>query len=133
MDEIRQITKEQIEDAIKASQISVIHHKTRQPYIHVLSITAVQNFKRLKPEMEIIFNKYQSKYIFGKDQPIHKKSLIRTINEDLKNTCELNQIPFNIKSHSFRINMVLSLLKNTSVQKAAQVIGHKSINSTMAY
>ena len=83
--------------------------------------------------MEIIFNKYQFKYIFGKDQPIHKKSLIRTINEDLKNTCELNQIPFNIKSHSFRINMVLSLLKNTSVQKAAQVIGHKSINSTMAY
>lgn len=28
---IRQITKEQIEDAIKASQISVIHHKTKQP------------------------------------------------------------------------------------------------------
>ena len=133
VNEIRQITKEQIEDAIKASQISVIHHKTRQPYIHVLSITAVQNFKRLKPEMEIIFNKYQFKYLFGKDKPIHKKSLIRTINEDLKNTCELNQIPFNIKSHSFRINMVSSLLKNTSVQKAAQVIGHKSINSTMAY
>lgn len=133
VNEIRQITKEQIEDAIKASQISVIHHKNRQPYIHVLSITAVQNFKRLKPEMQIIFNKYQFKYLFGKDQPIHKKSLIRTINEDLKNTCDLNQIPFNIKSHSFRINMVSSLLKNTSVQKAAQVIGHKSINSTMAY
>ena len=133
VNEIRQITKKQIEDAIKASQISVIHHKTRQPYIHVLSITAVHNFKRLKPEMEIIFNKYQFKYLFGKDEPMHKKSLIRTINEDLKNTCKLNQIPFNIKSHSFRINMVSSLLKNTSVQKAAQVIGHKNINSTMAY
>lgn len=129
VNEIRQITKEQIEDAIKASQISVIHHKTRQPYIHVLSITAVQNFKRLKPEMEIIFKKY----LFGKDRPMHNKSLMRVINEDLKITCELNQIPFNIKSHSFRINMVSSLLKNTSVQKAAQVIGHKNINSTMAY
>lgn len=83
--------------------------------------------------MEIIFNKYQFKYFFGKNQPIHKKSLIRTINEDLKNTCKLNQIPFNIKSHSFRINMVSSLLKHTSVQKTAQVMGHKSINSTMAY
>lgn len=29
--------------------------------------------------------------------------------------------------------MVSSLLKNTSVQKATQVIGHKNINSTMAY
>jgi hypothetical protein len=29
--------------------------------------------------------------------------------------------------------MVSSLLKNTSVQKAAQIIGHKNINSTMAY
>jgi len=133
VNEIHQITKEQIENAIKASQISVIHHKTRQPYIHVLSITDVQNFKRLKPEMEIIFNKYQFKYLFGKDEPMHKKSLIRTINEDLKNTCELNQIPFNIKFHSFRINIVSSLLKNTSVQKAAQIIGHKNINSTMAY
>lgn len=45
--------------------------------------------------MQIIFNKYQFKYFFGKDQPIHTKSIIRTINEDLKNTCELNQIPFN--------------------------------------
>ena len=34
--------------------------------------------------MEIIFNKYQFKYLFGKDQPIHKKSLIRPVNEDLK-------------------------------------------------
>ena len=29
--------------------------------------------------------------------------------------------------------MVSSLLKNTSVQKSAQIIGHKSIKSTMAY
>ena len=67
INEIGQITKNQIEDAIKASQINIIHHKTRQPYIHVLSITAVQNFKRLKPEMEIVFNKYQFKYLFGED------------------------------------------------------------------
>ena len=79
VNEIRQITKEQIENAIKASQINVIHHKTRQPDIRVLSITAVQNFKRLKPEMEIIFNKYQFKYLFRKYQPMHKKSLIRTM------------------------------------------------------
>lgn len=67
--------------------------------------------------MEIIFNKYQFKYLFGKYQPIDNKSLIRTINENLKDTCELNPIPFNIKSDSFRINMVSSLLKNKKLHK----------------
>jgi site-specific recombinase XerD len=54
-------------------------------------------------------------------------------NKYLKNTCEINEIPFDIKSHSFRINMVSRLLKNTSVQNAADIIGHKDIKSTIAY
>ena len=55
------------------------------------------------------------------------------INKDLKHTCEINEIPYNIKSHSFRINMISQLLQNTSVQDAADIIGHKDIKSTMAY
>ena len=50
------------------------------------------------------------------------------INNDLKHTCKINQIPYNIKSHSFRINMISKLLKNT-----ADIIGHRDIQSTMAY
>jgi integrase len=55
------------------------------------------------------------------------------INKDLKHTCRVNQIPYNIKSHSFRINMITRLLKNTSAQNAADIIGHRDIKSTMAY
>jgi hypothetical protein len=55
--------------------------------------------------------------------------LIKTINQDLRRTCEINQIPYNIKSHSFRINMISQLLKNTSVQNAADIIGHKDIRA----
>jgi site-specific recombinase XerD len=55
------------------------------------------------------------------------------MNQDLKHTWEINQIPYNIKSHSFRINMISQLLKNTSVQNAADIIGHRDIKSTMAY
>lgn len=54
------------------------------------------------------------------------------INRDLKHTCEINEIPYNIKSHSFRINMITRLLQNTSVQDAADIIGHRDIKSTMA-
>ena len=55
------------------------------------------------------------------------------VNKDLKNTCELNRIPYNIKSHSFRINVISSLLKVTSVQNTADIIGHEDIRSTMNY
>ena len=64
---------------------------------------------------------------------MHEKALIRIINYDLKNTCEANQIPYNIKSHSFRINIISNLLKVTIVQHAAQIIGHNDIKSTMSY
>lgn len=55
------------------------------------------------------------------------------INKDLRHTCELNDILYNIKSHSFRINMITRLLQNTSIQDATDIIGHKDIKSTMAY
>ena len=64
---------------------------------------------------------------------MNKKSLIRMINNDLKSTCELAKLPFNIKSHSFRINLITNLLKVTSVHKVAEIIGHDDIRSTMKY
>ena len=84
-------------------------------------------------ERTIIFQKYGYKYLFGKSEPIHQKSLIRLINADLHNTCKICNIPYNIKSHSFRINMISNLLKKTTVQHAAQIIGHNDIKSTMSY
>jgi site-specific recombinase XerD len=45
----------------------------------------------------------------------------------------VNQISYNIKSHSFRINMISNLLKRTSVQHVAQIIGHNDIQSTISY
>lgn len=53
---------------------------------------------------------------------MHEKSFIRLINNDLKNTCNVNEIPYNIKSQSFRINMISNLLKITTVQHVADII-----------
>ena len=61
----------------------------------------------------------------------NQKALSRFINNDLKNTCQVFGIPYNIKSHSFRINMISNLLKTTTVQNAAQIIGHNDIHSTV--
>lgn len=64
---------------------------------------------------------------------MHEKSLIRFINKDLKNTCNLNGISFNVKSDSFRIHVISSLLKLTSVQNVAGIIGHNDIRSILKY
>ena len=133
VNEIRFFQEKDIQDAIKTSQFNVVHFKQKEPHIHVISDLAVQELKKLKCYYEIIFVKYKYKYLFGKDKPIGNKSLIRAINNDLKRTCELNKIPYNIKSHSFRVNMISKLLQNTSAQDAANIIGHRDIKSTMAY
>ena len=133
VNEIRFFQEKDIQDAISTSQFSVIHFKQKQPHIHVISDLAVQELKKLKPYYDIIFHKYKFNYLFGKNKPIDEKYLIKMINKDLKHISQINQIPYNIKSHSFRINMISRLLKNTSVHNAADIIGHRDIKSTMAY
>jgi len=133
VNEMRFFQQKNIQDAIKTSQFSVIHFKQNEPHIHVISDLAVQDLRELKHYYDIVFVKYKYKYLFGNNKPVDEKYLIKMINNDLKHTCEINQIPYNIKSHSFRINMISRLLKNTSVQNAADIIGHRDIKSTMAY
>ena len=133
VNELRIFQEKDIQDAIKTSQFSVVHFKQKEPHIHIISDQAVQELKKLKYYIEIIFVKYKYNFLFGKNQPVHEKYLIEMINKDLKHTCQINQIPYNIKSHSFRINMISKLLQKTSVQNAADIIGHRDIKSTMAY
>lgn len=133
LNEIRNLTQQNILDAIKSSQLSVIHYKTKQAYIHVLSKRGVKELENLSTELDIVFNKYNYKYLFGKEKPVHKKALIQIINKDLSYTSKLAELPYNIKSHSFRVNVITNLLKVTSVQNTAEIIGHKDIRSTMAY
>lgn len=133
INEIRHITHKKIMDAITSFQLNVIHYKTKQAHIDVLSKNGVKKLKELNLEYTIIFDKYGYKYLFGNSKPIHQKALTRFINNDLKNTCQVFGIPYNIKSHSFRINMISNLLKTTIVQHAAQIIGHNDIHSTMSY
>lgn len=133
--ELREIKFKDISDAIETSKLSVIHYKTNQPHIHILSQKAVKDLKNIKDDYAIVFNKYNCEHLFGKTKPMDKKSLIRLVNEDLWNTCKINNIAYNynIKSHSFHVNTISNLLKVTSVQNAANIIVHQDIRSTMTY
>jgi hypothetical protein len=114
INEIRQIIHKKILDAITFSQLNVIHQKIKQAHIHVLLKNGVKKLKELSLEYTIIFNKSDYKYLFRNNKPIYQKALSRFINNDLKNTCQVFGIPYNIKSHSFRINMISNLLKTTT-------------------
>jgi site-specific recombinase XerD len=133
INEILMLTRKEIEDVIKSSQSNIIYYKTQQVHIHVLSDKAIKNLKNLETEFKIIFDKYQYQYLFGKSNPIVKSSLIRMVNNDLKSTCQVASIPYNVKSHSFRINTITNLLKVTSVHKVAEIIGYQDTRSTMSY
>ena len=133
INEIRHLTQQGIFTAIDAAQFNLVHHKTKKAHIHVLSKTAIQDLKNLKVEFSIVFEKYKYEFLYRKYKPRTKNALIRMVNQDLEKTCETNNIPFNIKSHSFRINMITNLFKITSVQNTASIIGHTDIRSTMSY
>lgn len=133
INEIRHLTQKDLENAIDATQFSVIHHKTKQAHIHVLSKRVIKDLQDLKLEFYTVFDKHQYKYLYGKQRPMTDKNFIKMVNKDLKSACQKFKIPFNIKSHSFRVNMITNLLKVTSLQKAANIIGHADIRSTMTY
>lgn len=133
VNEMRFFTQKDIENAISTSEFNITHYKQKEAHIHVISDLAVQELKDLKNQLKIVFDKYRYRYLFGKNKPVGEKHLISMINADLKKTCEISEIPYNIKSHSFRINMISRLLQNTTIQDAADIIGHKDIKSTIAY
>ena len=84
INEIRHLTKEDIQKAMKASQFSLIHHKTKQAHIHILSKRAIQDLRKLSTEFSIVFDKYNFQYLFGKTRPITDNSVIKMINLHLK-------------------------------------------------
>ena len=133
INEATTLTYQDLKDAFLTSQITVIHQKQKQSHIHTLSRRALRDLEYLSQDIEVIFIKYKQKYLFGKNKPMHQKSVIRLVNKDLKNTCHDKGVAYNIKSHSFRIYVISSLLKQTSVQNVADIIGHKDIRSTLKY
>ena len=133
INEIRHLTHQDIKDALVTSQFTFIHHKTKQAHIHTLSTRALRDLSYIEEDIKTVFQKYKHKYLFGKVNPMHPKALIRLINNDLRHTCQLKDIRYNIKSHSFRIYVISSLLTKTSVHHVASIIGHNDVRSTLKY
>jgi transposase InsO family protein len=133
VNELRFLTLEQINILTQTGKITLIHYKTKTTQVHVISKTGQTQLQQLGEELYIVFEKYNYKYLFGKNEPIHPKSIIRLVNKDLLATSKTLNNPLNVKSHSFRVGLITALLKKTSLIKTAQIVGHKSVLSTEKY
>ena len=72
--------------------------------------------------MKLVNLKQKYDFLFGKKKPIHEKTPIQVMNRDLKHTCKICNLPYNIKFHSFRINVISNLLKITTVQNTTLLV-----------
>ena len=71
INEIRHLNQKDLQTVIETSQFNLVHHKTKDAHLHILSKKAVQDLQNLKFEFLIVFEKYQYQYLFGKNKPMH--------------------------------------------------------------
>lgn len=133
LNEIRNFKLEDIQEGIQCSQLRVNLFKTNRSHNVILSVSAIESLKSLEQEFDFLINVQNFKYLFGKNSPPHSKSLLRIVNEDLENTCKLCKISDNLKSHSFRVSVISKLLRVSTVQNVADIMGHQDVRSTMKY
>ena len=110
----------------------------RSPYGGVTMAKLSEGFADVGIDIKTAFWKCNAiqcytKKVSDSDPEACRENLIKVINRDLKDTLRKYNIPYNIKSHSFRVNIITNLLKVTSVQNTANIIGHNDIRSTMIY
>jgi putative transposase len=132
INEARHLTVEDIEDAITTKALHIILHKVQKAHKYFLTDEAVQLLKDLIPDLHKM-QRAGYKYIFGKNKPQADKRLIIMINKELAIACERYGIKQNIKSHSFRIGRITSLLRIAKLHQVGEIIGHSDIRSTLQY
>ena len=126
VNEIRNITLEQI-IVFRDKRVLQIYQGKQNKYRTIL--LAEEGYKvlcELNKEIDIVFQKRET--LSG---GVDRNTWISFINNKLSYSASLFNI--NLKSHSFRINFVTSLLRLAPVQDVSQLIGHQDVKSTMIY
>lgn len=132
INEIASLQYSDIENILKTKKLNLYQKKVNQ-YRSVLFIDKAIFY------IKNAFDQHKE-FVFKTDDQLFPKpfsggyngnKFINLINDYLAPFSKKHNLV--LKSHSFRVNFVTSLLKNTAVQHAQQIIGHKDIRSTIAY
>ena len=124
--EIRTLTKKDIDTLIVEQRLQVYQVKQNRHREVTVSPHAAKQLTCLEKEI---------KYLFLKTSNLSNDATPTAwqffMNNRLKPVASLFKL--NLKSHSFRVNMVTLLLNLAPAHKVMKTMGHKDIRSTMAY
>jgi integrase len=133
LNESASLKKEDIINVMESSRLELRHSKTNDIYVHKMGDEGMAQLRSMKEEIDFFFKERKYLSSNGKDEILTSESYIKLVNKDLAETCKKYSIPYNFKSHSFRAGFITRLLRITSLQDTAAIIGHKSVISTMTY
>lgn len=126
VNEIRNLTLSQLLQFRDKRELQFFQAKQNKHRTVYLSQQGERVLSQLIDEFLIVFSRRNT--LSG---GIDHNNWITFINSRLKKAA--NKFCLNLKSHSFRINFITSLLKIAPVQNVSQIIGHQDIRSTMIY
>ena len=137
LNELKEISYDNVITLIQTGTLDVILYKTRTTVKKVITKEGRQQLVTLRPDIENFFKRNQNDTLGtdGTNNLIENVSFIRFVNFDMKFTCERFQIEFNeeYSSHCFRIGYITKLLHVAAPHQVAEMVGHKSIASTLRY
>jgi integrase len=133
INETHAISIEHFKEFQKTGECQIYLPKTNQYIYKKLAKEGKVFLKDLSSEIEehFLFYKYLGSSTYG-DQVYQTAAYITFVNRDLKKICQENKLDI-VSSHSFRIGLITSLLKEFHIQDVAKEMGHKSIESTLRY
>nr|NP_042243.1 hypothetical protein [Prototheca wickerhamii]AAD12631.1 unknown [Prototheca wickerhamii] len=126
VNETKYIKYSDIQTIISENTLQVYQPKINKYRIIHFSGEAVKQFILIKKDIDIVFKNNET--LAG---TISVSSWIHFINKRLISKTEVFGV--NIKSHSFRVNFVTSLLKHAPIQIVSNLVGHSNITTTVKY
>jgi site-specific recombinase XerD len=124
--EILNFTQNDRQSILKNHSLQIFQTKNKKFRLIFFSQETLKQLTKLDNDFKVVFQNHQ--IIAGN---ANTKIWRDFINRNLKKKTRL--FNKNIKSHSFRVNYITSLLEHTSLQVVKDLVGHANADTTLRY
>lgn len=137
INETKRITKDELLSIDETKRIPIIQTKTNSARFAYIGPTGRSFIYKIADEIDFVFNICNLSYLGcslkSKKEVMDETSWIRAFNREMKRFCKMSGLDLVFKSHSMRIGYVTRCLSLIDIDKAAQLVGHKSVVTTQRY
>lgn len=137
VNELRELTYTDLTNVLQEGRLKLVLRKQKDAIVRVLPTAGQEEMRKLTPEIDLFFKKLECKTLgqsFKKPgQVMHQKAWITYINREINKVNKSLQINDVLSSHSFRVGFVTRHLKHADSHLVAQLVGHKSVATTLKY